>query len=109
MARNQDDHTKNHSFIMNRSGEWSLAPAYDICFAYSPSGQWTNRHQLSVNNKRDNFALSDILAVAENADITKPRKIVQEIAETVSRWRQYAREAGVYPQHIDLIDKTLRL
>ncbi|MCX6226145.1 MAG: type II toxin-antitoxin system HipA family toxin [Bacteroidia bacterium] len=109
IARNQDDHTKNHSFIMNRSGEWSLAPAYDVCYAYSPSGQWTNRHQLSLNNKRDYFTLSDMIAVAEKADITYARQILQEITETVSRWKHYAREAQVNPKHIDVIDKALRV
>jgi len=37
IARNQDDHTKNHSFMMNKSGEWSLSPAYDVCYNKCPS------------------------------------------------------------------------
>jgi serine/threonine-protein kinase HipA len=28
--RNQDDHVKNISFLMDRDGAWSLSPAYDI-------------------------------------------------------------------------------
>ncbi|MEZ5504354.1 MAG: HipA domain-containing protein [Halioglobus sp.] len=27
VARNQDDHVKNIAFLMNKAGEWSLAPA----------------------------------------------------------------------------------
>ena len=43
ISRNHDDHTKNHSFIMNKLGVWSLAPAYDLCYSYSPLGKWTNQ------------------------------------------------------------------
>jgi serine/threonine-protein kinase HipA len=109
IARNQDDHTKNHSFIMNPSGQWSLAPAYDICFAYSPSSQWTNRHQLSINGKRDGFTRDDLLSVADAADIQNARILVDEIVQTVSRWKDYAREAEVSPNHISLIDHSLRV
>ena len=41
MARNQDDHVKNISFLMDRSGQWALSPAYDLAYAYNPSGPWT--------------------------------------------------------------------
>ena len=43
IARNQDDHVKNISFLMDRSGKWSLSPAYDVAYAYNPSGTWDPR------------------------------------------------------------------
>jgi len=109
IARNQDDHTKNHSFIMDKSGEWSLAPAYDVCYAYSPSGQWTNQHQLSLNNKRDNFTMEDLLVMAEKADIKNARKIIMQIIDVVSQWDKYAHDIGVKPVHIEQIKRMLRL
>ncbi len=30
VARNQDDHIKNIAFLMDRSGKWSLSPAFDL-------------------------------------------------------------------------------
>ncbi len=39
VARNQDDHVKNIAFLMNKRGEWSLAPAFDVTYSYNPSGQ----------------------------------------------------------------------
>ncbi len=109
IARNHDDHTKNHAFVMNKSGEWSLSPAYDLCYSYSPSGKWTNRHQLSLNGKRDDFMLQDLLVVAEKSDIKNARHIVQQITETVSHWNTYARDSEVKQEHIVQIEKTLRL
>ena len=45
VARNQDDHVKNIAFLMDREGQWSLAPAFDITYSYNPSGDWTATHQ----------------------------------------------------------------
>ena len=109
VARNQDDHTKNHSFCMNPSGEWTLAPAYDVCYAYSPSGKWTNQHQLSLNNKRDNFTMKDLFLVAENADIKNAHVIIHQVIDVVSDWEKYAKNEGVKPEHILQIKRTLRI
>jgi len=109
VARNHDDHTKNHSFIMNKTGAWSLAPAYDLCFSYSPSGKWTNQHQLSLNGKRDNFIKDDLFEVAQKADVKNTKEIIQQIIEVVSNWYIYAKEAEVKPEYISQIQQTLRI
>ena len=108
-ARNHDDHTKNHSFIMDREGEWRVAPAYDLCYAYSPSGKWTSRHQLSLNNKRNDFTYEDLLSVAKSMNIRKGKEIVEEVMAAVSQWERYAREANVEKEHIEQIAANLRL
>ena len=51
LAVNQDDHVKNVSFLMDRTGEWRLSPAYDITFSYNPTNKWLRAHQMSVNQK----------------------------------------------------------
>ena len=102
VARNQDDHTKNIAFLMDKSGVWSLSPAYDITHCNGTG--WTNSHQMTVNGKRDNFELNDLLAVAKHADIkeSKAVEIIKETISTVRRWPNFAKEAGVpdlYPGH----------
>jgi serine/threonine-protein kinase HipA len=109
VARNHDDHTKNHSFIMDKIGQWSLAPAYDLCYSYSPSGKWTNQHQLSLNNKRDSFTVDDLISVANKMDIKKAPEIIQQVVSTVSQWEFYAKAADVKTEHIKHIKHTLRL
>lgn len=109
IARNHDDHTKNHSFIMTEAGEWRLAPAYDLCFSYSAAGKWTNRHQMSVNNKRDHFTKEDLLTVGRNIGIRNYLYIVDEIIDVVSKWSSYAKENEVNPQYIEHISKVLRI
>lgn len=107
MARNHDDHTKNHSFIMDKSGKWTLAPAYDLCYSYSPSGTWTNKHQMSLNGKRDNFSYTDLLMVGKRNSINKPHEIIEQCAEVISHWRDYAQDCGVKESHEAQIERNL--
>ncbi|HBB91276.1 MAG TPA: type II toxin-antitoxin system HipA family toxin [Bacteroidales bacterium] len=109
VARNHDDHTKNHAFLMNDSGEWELGPAYDLCYSYSPTGKWTSEHQMSVNNKRSGFEYADLIAVSKNMGIRSAKEIIDQVNEVVSRWSDYARDAGVQQEYAEEIGRNLRL
>ncbi len=111
IARNQDDHVKNIAFLMDQSGTWSLAPAYDLVYSFNPVGSWTKNHQMTVNGKQDNFTLEDLKVCARTASMKRGRAetIIREVRERVVRWRDYADEVGVHPSWRDHIQKTLRL
>ena len=109
VSRNHDDHTKNHSFLMDREGRWYLAPAYDLCYTYSPHGKWTSVHQMSVNGKRDGFTWEDLAETGRRMDIKNPDIIIGNIVEVVSRWNHYAKDCGVYENHAKLIAENHRL
>lgn len=96
-GKNHDDHVKNTSFLMNRQGEWSLSPAYDITFSYKPGGRFTNTHHLSLNNKIDNHDVDDLLAFAAGANISqrKARNIIREVVNSVENWISFAEKADV--------------
>lgn len=100
VARNQDDHTKNIAFLMDRQGRWQLAPAFDVIYSYNPRGAWTSRHQMAVNEKRDDFVLDDLLAVAAHANIkaVRAKKIIAQIVDVVSQWSDFAMQAGVFAE-----------
>lgn len=109
MARNHDDHTKNHAFIMDKQGRWSLAPAYDVCYSYSPSGTWTRYHQLFLNGKRENYTYNDLMAVAPHADIRNPGEIIAQVSQIVSQWERYARAVEIPDNFIRQISENLIL
>ncbi|MFQ5634789.1 MAG: type II toxin-antitoxin system HipA family toxin [Gammaproteobacteria bacterium] len=109
VARNQDDHTKNIAFLMDRSGTWALSPAYDFTYSHNPAGRWTNQHQMSINGKRDGFALADLVAVGESIGIARPDRIVADIVDVVSRWPVFAAEAGIEPERAAAIGAQHRL
>lgn len=95
LARNQDDHTRNIAFLMDRQGDWTLAPAFDVVWAYNSRGAWTNRHQMSVNGKRDGFKRADLLAVAKQFGIKGASDVLHEVADAVARWPIFAKECDV--------------
>jgi serine/threonine-protein kinase HipA len=111
IARNQDDHTKNIAFLMDRSGTWRLAPAFDVTYSYNPNGMWTSQHQMALHGKRDGFTRDDLLAAATAADIKKRRAhdLVEEVISSIKRWKSYAQHAGVDTAMTQLIRKALRV
>jgi serine/threonine-protein kinase HipA len=111
LARNQDDHVKNIAFIMNRDGEWSLSPAYDLAYSYNPTGDWTARHQMTVNGKQDGFTVADLQAVAKTAGMKRgrDRTILDDVRTAVSEWKDYAGEAGVSADRAEIIARQHRL
>ena len=111
VARNQDDHVKNIAFLMDKAGVWSLAPAFDVIWAYNPTGDWTARHQMSLNGKRDDFMIDDFRRCARTVSMKRgrARAIVAEVVEAVRRWPRFADEAGVAPAWREQIQGTLRL
>jgi serine/threonine-protein kinase HipA len=111
VARNQDDHVKNIAFLMNKSGEWSLSPAFDMTYSFNPSGAWTASHQMTMNGKRDNFTLEDFNACAKTASMKRGRaaKIVAEVQAAVAQWPSFAEMAGVPDVVSEKIQRTLNL
>ena len=109
VIRNQDDHTKNISFLMDRKGKWTLSPAYDMGFAYNPNGGWTAQHQMSINGKFDDITRQDLLEFAKRNNIKEATEIIDRIAEVSSRWPLLARECDVPQPMIDAIVPNLKL
>lgn len=107
-ARNQDDHTKNHAFLMFGDGNWQLAPAYDICFSYKPGNPFIERHQMSCNGKRDDFLLEDLLAAAKAADVKNPKIIIEEVQSAMQHWAEQAEKVGIDEERASLIGKRHR-
>ena len=95
IARNQDDHTKNIAFLMDKDGRWRLAPAFDVIYAYNPDGAWTSRHQMSVNGQRETISRADLLAVAERFRVRHADDAIDAVVTTVRSWPEYAAAAGL--------------
>jgi serine/threonine-protein kinase HipA len=106
IARNQDDHTKNISFLMEEDGKWKLAPAYDVTYAFDPTNRWFKHHQLSINGKRDDIAREDLLILAKEMNIKKPKDIIEKVKHAVSQWKRHAKDADVPKDQFEAIART---
>ena len=109
ILRNQDDHTKNISFLMDKTGRWRLSPAYDMGFAYNPQGGWTSQHQMSINGKFDNIDRKDLLECAKRNNIKEATDIIDNIIEVASQWPEMARKCDVPKSMIDSILPKMKL
>jgi serine/threonine-protein kinase HipA len=106
MIRNQDDHTKNISFLMEEDGKWHLSPAYDMGYAYNPNGGWTATHQMSINGKYDDITRNDLLTFASQNNIKDATSIIDEVCEATSHWESIAKDCGVPDSVIDKIKRN---
>jgi serine/threonine-protein kinase HipA len=109
VVRNQDDHTKNISFLMDSQGKWRLSPAYDMGYAYNPKGQWTSAHQMSVNGKCDDITRADLLELAARNNIINAQDIIDEVCGNCAQWGQMAKECGVPQEMVDRIVPNMQL
>lgn len=111
MARSQDDHVKNIAFLMDKDGNWSLSPAFDVSYSYNPTGAWTASHQMTMNGKRDQFTMADFRACARSASMKRGRaeSIIDEVRAAVVKWPDYAQTAEVMDAWREQIQQNLRL
>ena len=109
LAYNRDDHTKQISFLMNKAGDWRLSPAYDVTYAYNPNGQFTSRHQMTVNSKREDIVYADFIEVAkrQGLKLSAAKRMITGVQDALSHWHEYAGEAGVSAQRAESIDRLI--
>ncbi len=109
MSRNCDDHTKNFSFSMDKTGKWKLSPAFDVCHSFRLDSVWVSQHSLSINGKRKNITRDDLLAVAKKMNIKKAEAVIRQVNAAVNRWHEFAAQTNVKADLRDAVGKTLLL
>ena len=106
VGRNQDDHTKNFGFIMDKQFNWSLSPAFDMTYSYDPTGKWTKTHQIKLNLKQDDFVREDLLKFAAFCNITdKQANII--IDQTIKSFKGFDKQAKALNVPKDLIETII--
>ena len=107
--KNMDDHLKNHSFIYSRQTDsWSLAPAYDLTFSLNPLLDFRiANHALSINRKRNNIQLKDVIAVADLFTVQNPIAIIREVQRGIEMLYSHLSENQISPRIIEAIHKKI--
>ena len=94
---------------MNRSGEWRLSPAYDVTYSYDVTNKWLSAHQMTINGKKSNINLTDLLTAGENMGLKKKKckDIISRISLVVSDFEKYAEEVNIREKTFCDIKKIL--
>ena len=109
LANNTDDHNKNFSFLMDESGRWSLAPAYDMTYIFSVGGYLPETHHcLLVKGKYTEITLHDVLELAADNGIRKADTIIADVVEALRSFRTLAEKNGVQERWISAVETTLQ-
>lgn len=109
IAENNDDHSKNFAFIYENN-RWRLSPAYDMAFAYNPESDWVGQHWMSVNGKRSDITIDDLMSVGTN--VTRLghsflKESIEQVIDSVNMWPSLAKEQDV-PKHLrDFMDPRI--
>jgi len=101
-SHNRDDHSKNFSWLMDDSGKWTLAPAYDLTYSSTAIGE----HNTRVAGEGANPGRKHIVALAEEFSIARPNEIIEEVQEAIAQWPKIAKECGVSAASIKRIQTT---
>ncbi|KRG76963.1 phosphatidylinositol kinase [Stenotrophomonas ginsengisoli] len=106
-ARNNDDHTKNFSFILPEGGSWSLSPAYDVTFACTPGHVWHGEHLMSVNGKTSDITREDLLTIADRFSIPGAINALVQVNAAIACWDEFAAQAAIPEQSAEHIKVLL--
>ncbi len=95
LAHNRDDHTRQHAYLMDESGNWRLSPSYDLTYAPGPGGE----HYLDIEGEGRKPTRDHVEKLGARHGISRKqmRLITDEVKEAVGKWTTFARAAGVSP------------
>jgi serine/threonine-protein kinase HipA len=83
---NRDDHAKNFAFLMSESGEWRLAPAFDLSWSRVPGGEYTT----SVLGEGKEPTMGKLIELAQRQGLSG--KLAQEIVLEVQDGKKFMSE-----------------
>lgn len=96
LSGNIDDHARNFSFLMDRTGRWSLAPAYDIVYSIDPSVLEVQKGQsLSICGKKFGIRKEDLIHIGRYYDINRPGEVIERTKDVMSNLHGYMKEEDI--------------
>ncbi len=95
LSGNDDDHGRNHAFLMAADGRWTLAPAFDLTLASYPLA--SGFRAARVNGKASRITRRDFLQLAAAHDLATPQPIIEQVIHAISEWPTHAAANGITP------------
>lgn len=103
---NVDDHLRNHGFLLEQAGGWSLAPAYDINPVAHGDGLTLN---VSETDNAQDLELARDVAKHFRVKAKQAESIIQEVRSAVSSWRAEALRFGIGRSEQERMAPSFRL
>lgn len=93
-AVNQDDHSKNWSFLQADDGSWQVAPFYDVTYSPHPF----NEHATAFSGYGKRPPLKTIQKLARHAGFAnwnEAKQSIEQVVEAISKFQTRAKDMGM--------------
>jgi serine/threonine-protein kinase HipA len=93
LARNRDDHVRQHAYLMHGRGDWRLAPAFDLTFSNGPGGE----HYMAVLGEGRTITREHVEKLVKAHGISPKRvvSVIDDVRAALADWPSHGRDAGV--------------
>jgi serine/threonine-protein kinase HipA len=93
LSCNRDHHTRQHAYLMDTTGDWRLAPAYDLTYAAGPGGE----HYLDIEGEGRDPTRAHVLRLGARHGVGAKAvtAMVEDVRAAVARWPDFSEAAGV--------------
>jgi serine/threonine-protein kinase HipA len=101
LITNVDDHLHNHGFLHERSGQWRLAPAFDV----NPFPDRARELKTWISEEAGPAATVDaLMSVAPYFRIDRKRaiRVLREVERAVSQWRAVGKKLGMSKGELEM-------
>ncbi len=92
-AANDDDHGRNHAFLMDGDGAWSLAPAFDLTLATYPLA--SGFRAARVMGKAAGIRRADLKRLGEEQGVRRIDEVIDQVLDAVADWPRHAEDHGL--------------
>lgn len=105
LAGNDDDHAKNHAFLMEPDGSWAVSPAYDLTRTSNPlvSGM----RAASVNGRSVNVGRKDLKLLGESQGVRQIDHTIERVLEAIKEWPYFAIQSGLSQHRIEQVAEEM--
>jgi serine/threonine-protein kinase HipA len=105
-AGNDDDHARNHGFLMDDDGTWRLSPAFDLTLATNPltSGSRSGR----IQGRSLGITRRHLVLLGESQGVRRIRDAIDGVLDALSHWPDFASEVGLPKGHTALVQSQLQ-
>jgi len=107
LAHNRDDHAKNIAFLMDETGTWSLAPAFDLTFSHGPGGE----QSMLVAGQGKDPSIEDLMRLADQAGMESSHaaEVIKQVQSALAQWPSLAKAHGLDGALIGRIQAALQV
>jgi len=102
-TNNRDDHSKNISFLMDSTGNWKVAPAYDLTFSSSGHGM----HSTMVHGESANPSKLHLMELGNYFKVKNASQIIDQVHAVIHNWKDYAKQCEVSNDSKNRIEKAI--